>query len=227
MAQASVAGTTDREAFHSAVVQRGVSLDPAEWSAHLNMLEAGLPRDYVRFPFVPRRAVQTVPAAGTSKCTGPSVVGWSQSLAGLPRDYVRFPFVVVDLFAGAGGSSNGIIILGSGKSIADQPKRCSIMLRCVENYTASTNARSPSVAAVIRLEPTDAVDSTMCLTSSYACSYPCTTCVDKWVTRFRRLRILCHSSSSAWSVAPTLTSVSMRLKNDAFSACGSRRCLHA
>jgi hypothetical protein len=186
MAQASVAGTTDREAFHSAVVQRGVSLDPAEWSAHLNMLEAGL-----------------------------------------PRDYVRFPFVVVDLFAGAGGSSNGIIILGSGKSIADQPKRCSIMLRCVENYTASTNARSPSVAAVIRLEPTDAVDSTMCLTSSYACSYPCTTCVDKWVTRFRRLRILCHSSSSAWSVAPTLTSVSMRLKNDAFSACGSRRCLHA
>jgi DNA invertase Pin-like site-specific DNA recombinase len=29
----------------------------------------------------PRRAVQTVPAAGTSKCTGPSVVGWSQSLA--------------------------------------------------------------------------------------------------------------------------------------------------
>jgi branched-chain amino acid transport system substrate-binding protein len=33
------------------------------------------------FVAVPRRAVQTVPAAGTSKCTGPSVVGWSQSLA--------------------------------------------------------------------------------------------------------------------------------------------------
>ena len=32
---------------------------------------------------VPRRAVQSVPAAGTSKCTGPSVVGWSQSLARL------------------------------------------------------------------------------------------------------------------------------------------------
>jgi len=34
-----------------------------------------------RLASCPRRAVQTVPAAGTSKCTGPSVVGWSKWLA--------------------------------------------------------------------------------------------------------------------------------------------------
>jgi site-specific DNA-cytosine methylase len=59
---------TDHDIFHDNMYRRGVSLDPVEWVAHLLAVEAGM-----------------------------------------PRDWERFPFVAVDLFAGAGGSSTGIV----------------------------------------------------------------------------------------------------------------------